>query len=81
MDPSLDDSSSSCKVFRCLQVALLCVQTNPEDRPSMLEIYSMLRNDTKAISTPKRPAFSVKEDENAGSSSVTDTLISQVLPR
>ncbi|KAH7546220.1 hypothetical protein FEM48_Zijuj01G0177400 [Ziziphus jujuba var. spinosa] len=81
VDPSLDDSSSSCKVFRCLQVALLCVQENPEDRPSMLEIYSMLRNDTKAISTPKRPAFSVKEDENVGSSSVTDALISQVLPR
>ncbi|XP_015893285.2 cysteine-rich receptor-like protein kinase 34 isoform X2 [Ziziphus jujuba] len=81
VDPSLDDSSSSCKVFRCLQVALLCVQENPEDRPSMLEIYSMLRNDTKAISTPKRPAFSVKEDDNVGSSSVTDALISQVLPR
>ncbi|GMN47163.1 hypothetical protein TIFTF001_016344 [Ficus carica] len=53
--PSLDDSSSSCKLIKCLQVALLCVQENPKDRPSMLEIYSMLRDETKAIATPKRP--------------------------
>lgn len=81
MDPSLDDSFSSCKLFRCLQVALLCVQENPEDRPSMLEIYSMLKNDTTAISIPKRPAFSAKEYENIASSSVDDSLISQVIPR
>nr|POF02784.1 g-type lectin s-receptor-like serine/threonine-protein kinase [Quercus suber] len=63
IDPSLDDSSSSCKLITCLQVALLCVQENPVDRPTMLEVYSMLKNDIGAISTPKRPAFSTHIDE------------------
>ncbi|KAF4358465.1 hypothetical protein G4B88_020143 [Cannabis sativa] len=58
-DPSLDDSSSPCKLYKCLQVALLCVQESPENRPTMLEIYSMLKDETKAIGTPTRPAFSL----------------------
>ncbi|OWM72836.1 hypothetical protein CDL15_Pgr021142 [Punica granatum] len=66
IDPSLDDSASSCKLARCMQIALLCVQENPEDRPSMLEISSMLRNGTSEITTPKRPAFSVKKDKDGG---------------
>ncbi|CAN1256420.1 Cysteine-rich receptor-like protein kinase 19 [Linum perenne] len=37
-DPSLDDSSSKCKLMTCLQVALLCVQEKPEDRPTMLQV-------------------------------------------
>lgn len=82
MDPSLDDSLSTCKLFRCMQVALLRVQENPEDRPSVLEIYSMHKNATETISIPKRPpGFSAKEDENIGSSSVDGSLISQVTPR
>ncbi|KAB1199036.1 putative cysteine-rich receptor-like protein kinase 35 [Morella rubra] len=85
IDPSLNDSSSPCKLLRCLQVALLCVQETPVDRPTMLGIYSMLRNDTEPIATPKRPAFSTRSDENVGSkqgsSSVSRTLITEILPR
>ncbi|PKI18248.1 hypothetical protein CRG98_049478, partial [Punica granatum] len=66
IDPSLVDSASSCKLTRCLQIALLCVQENPMDRPSMLEISSMLRNGTSEITSPKRPAFSIKKDEDGG---------------
>ncbi|KAL0295638.1 UNVERIFIED_CONTAM: putative cysteine-rich receptor-like protein kinase [Sesamum calycinum] len=46
MDPSLDDTSSTCKMKTCMQVALLCVQERWEDRPSMLEVSSMLKNET-----------------------------------
>ncbi|GAY68992.1 hypothetical protein CUMW_268550, partial [Citrus unshiu] len=54
MDPSLDDTHSSWKLLTCLQIALLCVQENPNDRPSMLEVYSMLENENTAdIMTPK----------------------------
>lgn len=89
IDPSLDDSSSSCKLITCLQVALLCVQENPVDRPTMLEVYSMLKNDIGTISTPKRPAFSTQIDENVkgrstseqGSCSVYDSSISQISGR
>ncbi|XP_058191958.1 uncharacterized protein LOC131308970 [Rhododendron vialii] len=64
MNPSLDDTNSSCKLVRCMQIALLCVQENPANRPSMLELSSMLKNETAAVNTPKRPAFSTRRDED-----------------
>ena len=67
MDPSVDDTHSSWKLLTCLQIALLCVQENPNDRPFMLEVYSMLENEnTSDIMTPKKlGTFSKKayEDE------------------
>ena len=64
MDPSLDDTNLLCKLLRCIQIALLCVQESPAARPSMLEVSSMLNNETAAINFPKRPAFSTKRDED-----------------
>ncbi|XP_031274537.1 class V chitinase-like [Pistacia vera] len=61
---SLDDLSSPWKLKKCLQVALLCIQENPADRPTILDVYTMLKSETAAISTFKRPAFSVKRDED-----------------
>ncbi|PIN20581.1 Serine/threonine protein kinase [Handroanthus impetiginosus] len=58
MDPVLDDSSSTCKMKRCMQVALLCVQERWEDRPSMLEVSSMLKNEMENLPAPNMPAFS-----------------------
>ena len=63
MDPTLDDTTSSCKLIRCMQIALLCVQENAIDRPSMLEVSSMLKNETIVVTNPKKPAFSTKRDE------------------
>ena len=89
LDPSLDDSSSTCKLLRCLQVALLCVQENPLDRPSMLEVALLLKNGSADIATPKRPAFSTKGDEDHKPYSlernpvysVDDATITQTVPR
>ncbi|KAF4348503.1 hypothetical protein F8388_000757 [Cannabis sativa] len=88
-DPSLDDSSSPCKLYKCLQVALLCVQESPENRPTMLEIYSMLKDETKAIGTPTRPAFSVRSGASVEHTSTSQQAscsanylpISDVIPR
>ncbi|KAH9660222.1 Receptor-like serine/threonine-protein kinase [Citrus sinensis] len=63
VDSFLDDRNSPCKLMRCLEIALLCVQENPNDRPSMLEVSSMLKNETTDINTPKKPAFSKQVDE------------------
>lgn len=63
VDPILDDSDSPVKMARCLQVGLLCVQENPVDRPSMVDVYSMLKSEISlAIPDPKRPAFSRKKN-------------------
>ncbi|KAH9700082.1 Receptor-like serine/threonine-protein kinase [Citrus sinensis] len=63
VDSSLDDTNSPCKLMRCLEIALLCVQENPNDRPSMLQVSSMLKNETTNTNTPKKPAFSKQVDE------------------
>lgn len=84
LDPTLDDTNSSCKLMRCLQIALLCVRENPNDRPSMLKVYSMLKNEN---TDPKKPAFSEEDDRNIEFSlqmqqgSVNDVTISEVVAR
>lgn len=74
-----------------MQIALLCVQESPADRPSMLEISRMLRDGTSDIPSPKKPAFSIRKvrdgaDTKVDSSleeiySVNDTTISELFPR
>ncbi|KAK2358056.1 cysteine-rich receptor protein kinase [Trifolium repens] len=89
-DPSLDDTTSPCKIMRCTQIALLCVQENSADRPSMLEVDSLLKNEGAEVGTPNVPAFSMKkqEDDNGDTSnsgfkfsSINDVTISQMVPR
>ncbi|KAL0315366.1 UNVERIFIED_CONTAM: Receptor-like serine/threonine-protein kinase SD1-7 [Sesamum radiatum] len=88
MDPSLDDTSSTCKMKTCMQVALLCVQERWEDRPSMLEVSSMLKNETDSVPVPNMPAFSTcrsPDSQNICSSaelcSVNMLTITQEIPR
>ncbi|EXC11825.1 G-type lectin S-receptor-like serine/threonine-protein kinase [Morus notabilis] len=90
MDDSLDDALSSCKLLKCMQIALLCVQENANERPSMLEVSSMLRNENVSMAIPKKPAFSTRNEvtqENedilplVNSSSVNDATISAVVGR
>jgi hypothetical protein len=72
-----------------MQIALLCVQGNAADRPSMLEVLSMLKSESDALLIPKVPAFSRKtnEDEKNKSElqleicSITDTTMSQFVAR
>ena len=58
MDPTLANSCRVNELQLCIQVALLCVQENPEDRPAMSDIISMLGSDTRFLHAPKQPAFS-----------------------
>ena len=89
MDPSLDDASSPCKLMRCLEVALLCVQEKWEDRPTMVEVFSMLKSETEFVPTLKRPAFSVNKEADEPNKrtlledmwSINVVTISQDIPR
>ncbi|XP_060189261.1 receptor-like serine/threonine-protein kinase SD1-7 [Lycium barbarum] len=57
IDPSIRETCDSNKATRSMLVALLCVQENPTDRPTMSDIVAMLSNETLAIPEPKEPAF------------------------
>ncbi|XP_044488844.1 uncharacterized protein LOC123213475 isoform X2 [Mangifera indica] len=86
MDESLDDTSLSCKLTRCLHIALLCVQENPMDRPSMPEVFSMLKTEMPGMMIPKKPAFSQLnesivvhlEGHSGKTPSINDVTISDV---
>ncbi|KAG5593635.1 hypothetical protein H5410_034867 [Solanum commersonii] len=74
IDPSLQDDFRISKQVRYMQVALLCVQEKWEDRPSMLEVYSMLKNEIEVLPNPKVPAFSKNKEDIAKETLVTVEL-------
>ena len=54
IDTTLVESSHPSEGLRSIEVGLLCVQQNPEDRPYMSLVVPALRNDG-ALPTPKQP--------------------------
>ncbi|KAL4626192.1 hypothetical protein ACB092_05G077700 [Castanea dentata] len=58
IDPTiLDESCPPLEVLRCIHVGLLCVQDQASDRPTMLDVVTMLSNETHQLFPPKQPAF------------------------
>lgn len=45
------------EVVKCIQMALLCVQDRPEDRPTMSVVLSMLDSENAILPPPKQPGF------------------------
>ena len=61
----LNESCPPFEVLRCIHVGLLCVQDQAIDRPTMLDVVSMLSKETLQLVPPKHPAFfinSVQEE-------------------
>ncbi|KAL6894505.1 hypothetical protein ACP4OV_008603 [Aristida adscensionis] len=57
MDPSLDCEVPESEVLKCIHLGLLCVQENPADRPTMLEVLVMLHGQASCFAAPSKPAF------------------------
>lgn len=45
------------EVIRCIEIGLLCVQENPDDRPTIAEVVSYLNDLTLELPSPQEPAF------------------------
>ncbi|CAI0546120.1 unnamed protein product [Linum tenue] len=45
------------RILRCINVGLLCIEYNAEDRPTMSEVVSMLTSEIVQLPMPKQPAF------------------------
>lgn len=43
--------------MRCIQVGLLCVQEQAEDRPNMATVVLMLGSESATLPQPKHPGF------------------------
>lgn len=58
IDECLTDSWTPSEALRCIHVALLCVQQQPEDRPTMSSVVLMLGSEN-TLPQPKQPGFSM----------------------
>ena len=56
LNTSIEDSITLHEVVRTIHVGLLCVQRNPEDRPSMSAAVLMLGGEG-ALPPPLKPGF------------------------
>ncbi|XP_019171725.1 PREDICTED: receptor-like serine/threonine-protein kinase SD1-8 isoform X2 [Ipomoea nil] len=57
LDSAIGESYSPCEVMRCIQVGLLCVQEQAEDRPNMATVVLMLGSESATLPQPKHPGF------------------------
>ncbi|XP_062106209.1 G-type lectin S-receptor-like serine/threonine-protein kinase At4g03230 [Humulus lupulus] len=60
MDATLRETCNVNEFLRCVKVGLLCVEDDPNDRPTMSNAVSMLENEASSISSPKQPTFVLK---------------------
>ncbi|KAF8030107.1 hypothetical protein BT93_E2515 [Corymbia citriodora subsp. variegata] len=56
IDPMLNGNSRN-EMFRCIQIALLCVQESIARRPNMATVVLMLESQSTTIPTPTRPGY------------------------
>ncbi|XP_050235469.1 G-type lectin S-receptor-like serine/threonine-protein kinase CES101 isoform X2 [Mercurialis annua] len=57
IDRELGDSFTVDEVMQCVQVGLLCIQDNAEDRPTMADVVAILNSEGAVLPTPKQPFF------------------------
>ncbi|XP_071920064.1 G-type lectin S-receptor-like serine/threonine-protein kinase At4g27290 [Coffea arabica] len=88
IDPSLG-CPPDVAPLRCINIGLLCIEENPNDRPAMSDVVSMLGNELAALPSPKQPAFTAIRpvintksiSSNDQKFSVNGLTISSVEPR
>ncbi|KAI3495256.1 hypothetical protein L1887_37504 [Cichorium endivia] len=64
LDKSIRADISENEVLRCIQIGLLCVQENLEDRPDMSKVSLLLSSETVQKSLPKYPGFFIRKENS-----------------
>ncbi|CAN6217368.1 unnamed protein product [Urochloa humidicola] len=57
VDKSLIIENCTSELFECINVALLCVQENAADRPTMWDVTTMLSTEGARLPEPNQPAY------------------------
>ncbi|CBI29180.3 unnamed protein product, partial [Vitis vinifera] len=97
MGPTTRNSFSKNEVIRCIHMGLLCVQEDPDDRPSMASVVLMLSSYSVTLPLPQQPAsfsrtgalsdfpiMALESDQSASKSmtwSVNEASITDLYPR
>ncbi|XP_058072803.1 cysteine-rich receptor-like protein kinase 10 [Magnolia sinica] len=86
IDPLLAESCPTNEVFKWIHIALLCVQQDPMDRPTMSLVILMLKSESMKLPQPTQPGFFFARAVDKSSASVkfcsnNDVTISSLEPR
>ena len=57
VDPTIRPTGSTTEIMRCIHIALLCVQENVANRPTMASVVLMLNSYSMTLVVPSEPAF------------------------
>ncbi|KAJ4981875.1 hypothetical protein NE237_032712 [Protea cynaroides] len=82
VDPIMRENSSRNEVMRCIHIALLCVQEDVADRPTMASVVFMLSSDSVTLQLLSQPAFFVRSrmEEKEMQESGSDQSKSRSIP-
>ncbi|XP_048542622.1 putative cysteine-rich receptor-like protein kinase 23 isoform X2 [Triticum urartu] len=70
VDPSLGNGYEIAEITRCAQMALLCAQEDPADRPTMTDVATMLNFESMSLSMePKQPTVLSKVSDGESTAS------------
>ncbi|XP_078436650.1 receptor-like serine/threonine-protein kinase SD1-8 [Wolffia australiana] len=72
LDQCAPDKCPIAEVLRCIHVAMLCVQEQAEDRPTMASIAMMLSTETFPLPKPRRLGFVMLRNPKEASVSVSN---------
>ncbi|KAL2474151.1 Cysteine-rich receptor-like protein kinase 25 [Forsythia ovata] len=87
MDPVMQNSYARNEVIRCIQLGLLCVQEDVDERPNMASVLLTLNSYSATLAVPQRPAFFIRsrtqnvpkeQDPNKSTSTSTALSINEV---
>ncbi|KAM1358488.1 hypothetical protein TB2_045459 [Malus domestica] len=78
MDKTLDESCNKNQFIQCVNVGLLCVQEDPNDRPAMSNVITMLDSETATSPAPKQPGFLTRRGNSSTASSSKPETISEL---
>ncbi|CAA2956866.1 cysteine-rich receptor kinase 10 [Olea europaea subsp. europaea] len=95
MDLTLQNAYARNEVIRCIQIGLLCVQEDADERPNMASILLTLNSYSATLAVPRQPAFFLRSrtrslpkvqdsDKSTSSStafSINEASISELYPR
>ena len=75
VDPLLGGGYEVAEITKCAQVALLCAQEDPEDRPAMTDVAAMLNSES--ISSPMEPKQPAALIHGCAERDTTSTYVGQ----
>lgn len=70
VDESVLQSCNEDEVLKFINVGLLCVEEDPNNRPNMSNVLLMLSNEHTALPKPNQPAFVARTHTSVNSNAV-----------